>query len=132
MIMELLRLETSTDGTLGALKIDKKVFCATMEPPDKENKSSISSIPAGQYICERVMSPKYGNTFEITGVTDRTHVLFHSGNVADHTKGCVLLGKTWGKLGEDRAILNSGDTFTKFLKVLHDKNEFHLTISEVY
>lgn len=131
-VVELIRLEETEQGTFGVLKIDKRVFCVTLEPSDEENASNISSIPAQQYMCERVYSPKYGETFEIRNVPERTHVLFHAGNIAKHTKGCVLLGEYFGKLKGDRAVLNSGNTFKFFMEEMKDEGLFHLTVKEEY
>lgn len=128
---KLVRLEEAPDGTFGALLIDGVIFCCTLEPPDLNNKVNVSNIPPGLYVCKRVNSPKYGETFEITNVPGRTHVLFHSGNVVDHTKGCVLLGEKWGKLKGDRAVLNSGYTFDKFLTTLSVIEYFDLDIIEI-
>jgi hypothetical protein len=139
-IAELIRLEESNFGTLGILKIDKQVFCCTLEPPDRENKIDVSSIPTGQYICKRYSSSKYRDTFQITDVPGRTFVLFHAGNHTGDTAGCVLLGQYFGKLKyHDRAVLNSGDTFKRFMNHMKpprflplSKRGFHLTITEVY
>lgn len=132
-IVELIRLEENAEyGTFGILKIDKRVFCCTLEPPDNENAQNISSIPAQQYICKCYQSPKYDNTFEITSVPGRTSVLFHAGNVVAHTHGCILLGQCFGKLGDRRAVLNSGNTFKSFMNIMQGEAQFHLTIKEEY
>ena len=132
-IMELIRLEENYEhGTFGVVRINKEVFCVDLEPRDEENASNISSIPAQQYICKRIISPRFGETFEIMDVPGRTDVLFHSGNTDDNTLGCVLLAQYFGKLGKDRAVSNSGDTFKEFMKVMEGVDEFLLTIIEVY
>jgi hypothetical protein len=133
-IIELIRLEEDHRfGTIGVLKVNKKVFCFTLEPPDKLNASNISSIPAQQYMCKRYSSPKYPDTFQVKNVPGRTSVLIHAGNKVDDTAGCILLGDRVDKLGAyDRAILNSGNTFRKFMKKMDFEQEFHLTIREVY
>lgn len=128
MRVELIRLDENEHGTFGVLLIDSYAFCVTLEPEDKDNKQNISSIPEGMYICKRIISPRYGETFEITNVPNRTHVLFHAGNVEEHTKGCVLLARKFGVLGEKRAILNSGNTFEQFMQKTKDINEFVLYI----
>ncbi len=130
-IVEIIRLEESEHGTFGVLRIDKQVFCCTLEPPDRENEVSRSSIPAQQYTCKPVESPHHGGTFQITNVPGRSHVLFHAGNVVDHTAGCILLGQYFGKLKGDRAVLNSGNTFRQFLNRV-GRQPFHLTIIERY
>jgi hypothetical protein len=132
-IVEIIRLEESFRyGTFGVMKINKEVFCVTLEPPDIENTKNISSIPVQQYLCRRIISPKYGECFEIQNVPDRDHCLFHAGNVVEHTEGCVIVAEHYGKLQEMRAVLNSGNTHKKFMKRLEGHNEFHLTIREVY
>lgn len=131
-ILEIIRLEETEQGTIGILKIDKEVFCYTLEPADKLNKLNESSIPAQQYICEKTFSSKFGQTFEIMNVPQRAHILFHAGNVQGDTLGCILLGQTVGKLKSNRAILNSGDTFKKFLNLMSEETQLHLTIREVY
>ena len=132
-IIELIRLEEDEiHGTFGVLKINKKVFCVTLEPPDKENQQSVSSIPIQQYICRRYSSAKYPSTFQVTNVPGRTKVLFHSGNIVDHTRGCILLGQYFGKLSGNRAVLNSGKTFNDFMVVLSGVKAFHLTVKEMY
>lgn len=132
-IVELIRLEENHDhGTFGVLKINKEVFCCTLEPPDRLNTQNVSSIPAQQYICERYRSPKYGNTFKVTNVPGRSSVLIHAGNVVNHTKGCIILGQYFGKLKDLRAVLNSGKTFKCFMEMMDGVDKFHLTIREVY
>ena len=133
-IVELYRHEESIEyGTIGLLKINKRVFCMTLEPPDKLNAQNVSSIPAQQYICEPFISEKHGKTFLVTNVPGRSSVLFHAGNTVEHTAGCILLGSSLGKLqASDRALVNSGCTFKKFAEAVGITNNFHLTIHEVY
>jgi len=131
MLVELFRLEQSDKGVFGALLIEYEVFCVTLEPIDKDNIKSESCIPDGWYTCKRVNSPKYKKTFEIKGVSNRNHILFHPGNIIGHTKGCILLGQYWGKLKGERAILNSGNTFKAFMKKLEGFDSFRLHIIEI-
>ena len=132
-IVELIRLEEDEiHGTFGVLKINKKVFCVTLEPPDLENQQSVSSIPVQQYICRRYSSAKYPDTFQVTNIPGRTKVVFHSGNIVDNTQGCILLGQYFGKLSGNRAVLNSGKTFKDFMAILGEVRAFHLTVKEMY
>ena len=132
-IVELIRLEENFDyGTFGVQRIDKEVFCVTLEPADLLNKQNVSSIPAQQYLCERYSSTKYPNTFQIMNVPDRDKCLFHPGNRIRDTLACILLAQYFGKLYGDRAILNSGNTFRKFMEVMKNEEKFHLTIKEIY
>jgi hypothetical protein len=134
IIVEIIRAGTDkVHGTFGILKINKKCFCVTLEPPDRLNAANVSSIPNGQYMCHPYSSPKYGEVYKVLEVSGRKGILFHSGNIVKHTKGCILLGSSFGKLnaGKNRAVLNSGATFKKFREAI-GKNKFHLTISESY
>lgn len=131
MKVRIIRIEESDQGTVGVMLMGDVAFCCTLEPPDRGNQKNISCIPVGHYSAIRNQSPKYGDTFMISGVPGRSHVLFHSGNVVKHTKGCVLLGQYFGKLRGNRAVLNSGKTFKKFLNILSGKGSFDLEIVEV-
>ena len=128
----LIRVSESEEGTFGAFTLNAKPFCVTLEPPDKQNMAYKSSIPAGQYVCKRHMSPRFGETFIILDVHGRSWILFHAGNTVDHTSGCILLAQHYGKLKGNLAVLNSGNTFKRFMKALEGVDEFHLTISEDY
>ncbi len=119
-------------GTFGVLTINSRVFCVTLEPPDNLNKTSISSIPAGQYDCMRYSSDRYPDTFQVMNVPDRYKILFHAGNFNEHTEGCILLARKFGVLKGGRAILNSGETFNQFMEIMKGIDKFQLTIVEVY
>lgn len=131
--VELIRLEENPHyGTFGVLKINKEVFCVTLEPPDFLNELNRSSIPAQQYFCSKHDSPTFGSTYVVRHVPARSDILFHAGNLVDHTEGCILLAQHYGKLKGNRAILNSGETFNRFLNVMRPHHQFTLTIHEVY
>lgn len=133
MILEIIRLEESFKyGTFGVLRINKEVFCVTLEPPDLLNLQSKSSIPAQQYDCQAYSSSRFPNTWQIMNVPGRDKVLFHSGNLVSHTEGCVLLAEHYGKLAENRAALNSGKTFDEFMLKTDFVDSLHLTILERY
>jgi len=127
-IVEIIRLEEGPEGTFGILKINKKLFCMTLEPRDILNKQNVSSIPGPQqYLCKKRMS-RFGETFEIMDVPDRTGILFHAGNFLGATAGCVLLGQYVAKLRGERGVFNSGNTMKAFMEIMKDIDEFLLTI----
>ena len=132
-MVDLIRLnEDDKLGTFGALRIQGIPFCVTLEPQDRLNEPFKSSIPAQQYWCKRFLSPKYGETFQVTLVPGRDLILFHPGNRVADTLGCIILAQYWGKLYGDRAVLNSGNTFKEFMHVMKPFDEFNLTVREVY
>lgn len=132
-VVELIRLEESTThGTFGILRVQKQIFCATLEPPDIENARNVSSIPAQQYDCKRYASERYPDTFEVCDVPGRSGILFHAGNTVDDTAGCILLGRSNASLRSNlRQLTNSGDTFWQFMKIMPGES-FHLTVMEKY
>jgi len=130
--LKIIRAEDSYQyGTFGILLIGNETFCMTLEPPEFENMKNISCIPAGQYECVRIMS-RFGTTYEITNIPNRTEVLFHAGNRVKDTEGCICLAEKIGKLKGDRAILNSGQTFIDFMNKMQSYPEFRLTIKEAW
>lgn len=126
------RVEESFRGTFGVVTICDKAFAVTLERPDAMNRVNVSNIPDSQYLCERVISPQFGETFEIMNVPERTHVLWHKGNFVEGSRGCVIIAQHFGKLYGDRAVLNSGKTFKKFMAGFKGIDQFSLTIKEVY
>jgi len=134
---ELIRSETSVKyGTISLFKLNKEVFSMALEPADRENAVGVSSIPTGQYICKRRNSPAHGETFTVQDVHGRTFINFHPMTFVEQTEGCIGLGSSLQKVKvadkEKRALLNSGETFAKFMKELEGYDEFHLTIKEEY
>ena len=142
-IIRLKRIATSDKhGTFGVLlEVDREAgdvpFCVTLEPPLVLNKDGtttpfLSSIPTGIYICRRVDSPRFSNTFEITEVPGRTHILFHVGNKfgpsKKETKGCVMVAEGFGPTGIER----SADGFGEFMERLKDCKYFILQVTEEY
>jgi len=119
------------DTTFGVLLDEKTPFCLTLERPWLNNEVGKSCIPTGIYICSRVQSPKFGWTFEVTGVPGRTHILFHKGNLVDDSHGCIILGEQYEPLNGQDGVLSSGKAFTEFMSRLKGIDTFRLTIAEV-
>lgn len=134
LLQRLVYREDGTPGVLldlgaGAPQDSPEPFALTLEPPWRDNAVGRSCIPVGQYTCRRVQSPKFGNTFEITDVPGRTHVLFHKGNTEDNTEGCVLVGEEFARWGDGRvSVARSGYGFMEFLDRLAAEDEFVLDV----
>lgn len=127
----LIRVSEEANGTLGIWKIDGKAYSATLEPPDLNNAPNVSNIPIGDYIMKRYSSEKYPNTWEITGVLNRSKILVHAGNTVDDTHGCILLGESFNKFNGNRFITNSGNTFRTFMQITRHEKTMPLKIIEV-
>ena len=94
----LLLRDTFTDeSTIGELFLNGERFCDTLELPYRDNQKSISCIPTGEYKV-RLRLPRESATRHyihllVKDVKDRSHILFHRGNTAKDTKGCILVGQ---------------------------------------
>ena len=131
MLLTLKRVAENEDGTFGVLIHNNIPFCLTLEPEWQNNKQNISCIPPKHYTCQKVNSPKFGSTFEIKRVPNRTHVLFHKGNVETDTLGCVILGEQFESLNGKCAILRSGKAFDEFINLTKGLITFNLQIEDV-
>ena len=128
---KLIRVAYIPDGTFGVLFDDDTPFCLTLEREWKDNKRNISCIPTGWYICKRIVSPKFGDTFKIESVLNRSQILFHKGNIEDDSHGCIILGEEYGRLDEKTAILSSGRAFKEFKFRTIEYKFFKLKITNV-
>jgi hypothetical protein len=126
--LELIRVGSSGRGTFGVLRRGQVPFVLTLERPWVDNKQNVSCIPAGIYTCKKVRSPKFGDTYEITGVPDRTHVLFHKGNTIEDTQGCILVGEEFSGTWEKPMLVSSQRGFGELMQLLSGAAEFELCI----
>lgn len=122
------RIAFLSEQTLGVVLDENIPFAVTLEQQDDDNKPETSCIPAGTYICKRVMSPTFGDTFEVTNVPGRSHILFHKGNVDEDTKGCILVAEQFEFLKGEIAVLSSEKGFSEFKERLKGIDTFTLTI----
>jgi len=86
----------SDKSTIGKLFIQGEMFCDTLENPWKNNVRNISCIPEGEYKV-RLRLPRESATRDylhllVQDVPDRSYILFHIGNTAKDTSGCILVG----------------------------------------
>mgnify|MGYP006077590365 CR=1 FL=1 len=114
-------------GVLGVLRHpdDSKPFC-TIERPWLQNRRFESCIPEGEYIMSWRESPRFGWTYEITGVQDRDYILFHAANFPKDVQGCIGLGE--GLMGDRIAVAKSRDAMRRFHSATEEK-EWKLNIA---
>lgn len=126
-IVEIARHETP-DGTFGQLFVAGRPVCLTLERCWIDNQPNVSCIPTGEYICKRMVSPSFGPTWQVMNVPGRTHILFHCGNIARHSKGCIIYGTTHGEISGHSAVLGSKAAKRKFEHLMRGETEFKLII----
>lgn len=121
MIELLLKREILTDTyTEGKLYINGEYFCDTIEDKvrdiDKDGKIyGKTAIPYGEYIVKLTYSNKFKRILPILlDVPYFTGIRIHSGNTAEDSLGCILVGV---KL-KDGYITKSKDTEKKLIDKL--------------
>lgn len=124
------RVLTGDNGTAGVIVHNNEAFALSLEREWLDNATGISCIPAGDYICKRVDSPRFKDTFEVTNVKDRTHILFHAGNLDDDSHGCILVGEKFGRVKGSPGIQSSREGFNEFMEIMSNENEFRLIIAD--
>lgn len=132
-LITLTRTHFRDDGTFGVLDDEGVPFAVTVEPP--KNSPGRYLVPAGERLCKRVLSPKFGDTFEITGVVGHDHVLFHWGNTYIDSLACVIVGEKFSVLNGLTAVQESksspGEGFNEFLFRTKGLDQFKLVIRNV-
>jgi hypothetical protein len=89
--------DTFTDkSTIGELFLNGEFMCDTLENPELNNVRNISCIPEGQYSV-RLRTARESATRDylhllVQDVPNRDYILFHRGNSAKDTSGCILVG----------------------------------------
>lgn len=132
MILRLSRVSEYNGASMGVLCFNDEPRILTLEDAWRNNERKLSCIPEGKYKIKRIRSPKFGITFEILDVPERSNILFHAGNTASDTEGCILLGQRYGTLAGKQAILNSSKAFEQFLKIMNGIDEADLIVMSAY
>jgi len=127
------RIFKDDDRSFGVVMDADGPFAVTVENPWLDNKPFVSCIPEGSYICERVQSPKFGNTFEIAGVPGRTHILFHWGVDETSTAGCVIVAEEYGVYKNHAAVFRSKKQgFKELMDKMEGEDKFIVNIENYW
>ena len=92
----LIRDTFTKESTIGKLFINGENFCDTLENPYINNERNISCIPEGQYkvrlrLARESATRDYLHLL-VQDVPNRDWILFHIGNTAKDTSGCIIVG----------------------------------------
>lgn len=124
-----MRDDISSECIRGAMIAEGVIF-QVLERPWLDNRSNISCIPSGEYVCQfmrRSSSGKYRNVYWLQDVEGRFGILIHNGNLVAHTRGCLIIGKRKGWLANRRAVLSSKTALRELVSIMGDE-PFKLTI----
>lgn len=99
--------------------------CYTLELPWRDNKQSISCIPAGRYQVKKRYSHKYGNHLHILDVPGRVWILIHEANFVSQLRGCIAIGEARADIDGDglQDVTSSIKTKRALLEWLPDETE---------
>lgn len=121
----------SQHATFGYIGMPDGQVLATVERPWLDNKPMVSCIPTGYYSC----APKFYNrggyqAVEVLNVPNRSHILFHIGNYARDSNGCILINSRHGANGDEWCGRDSGTAFVDFMKQVGGE-PFSITIKNI-
>jgi hypothetical protein len=128
--LELLRNPDPTKGyTAGRLYLDGQPWLYTLEdevraipgrPVSEWKIPKVTAIPRGRYRVILTRSNKFKRVLpEVLNVPGYTGIRMHKGNLAEHTEGCILVGKADGN-DKDAWLGNSGVAEGELVAVLND------------
>lgn len=129
--LTLKRVDKNDECIFGALFLEEKELCKTLELPWRDNQKGISCIPAGEYKLSPYPSSRFGEVYIVNDVPNRTGILIHTGNTASDIEGCILVGDSYGKLNGKKAVLNSRQAFN-LLKETLGEEEYLLNVVDAY
>ena len=141
MKVKVIRKWFTDESTMGEMFVDDVFLCYTLEDKDRNLKQTDTlmwiksnkifgktAIPYGTYSGLFTMSNRFKRVLpEIKDVKGWAGVRIHSGNTAEDTLGCILLGKSkaYDKIFESRLAMSEF-----FLKVAPSK-QFTLEITKI-
>ena len=102
----LIRNTFSKKSTIGELFLNGERICDTLENSWQDNQRNVSCIPEGVYPV-RLRLPRESGTRDylhllVQEVPNRDWILFHRGNTAKDTSGCILVG-----LGTEQDVVHN-------------------------
>lgn len=128
-MIELKRVYFSEQSTQGVLFVDSIPVAVTLELPPRNNEKNISCIPAGDYPVVKYLSEKYGSTYLVNDVPNRSGIIIHAGNWPSDTHGCILLGSSFNNSSTIDMIGGSKIAMTKFLGLMQNRKTDRIVIS---
>jgi len=127
--MELtLKRDILADGyTLGLLSVDGKHYCYTVEDMVREGVKipGKTAIPYGRYKVIVNMSNRFKKLLPLLlDVPGFEGVRIHSGNTAEDTEGCIIVGK----VRTEKGVRDSRDVAQQLTELLKAQTVVYLSI----
>ena len=131
MYIQLVRERFTGKTTIGRMFVNGTFECYTLEDKDRyledggEKVYGKTAIPRGTYEIELTMSNRFKKILPLLkNVPYFTGVRIHTGNFAEDTDGCILVGTTDG----DDFIGHSKDAFNSLYEKMKDEERITIEI----
>lgn len=128
MKLEVKRHFKGPQYTIGRMYADGVYLCDTLEDtvrPDGIKLAGQTAIPAGTYPVRITYSPRFKKMLPmLDNVPNFTGVRIHTGNTAEDTEGCILVGynRVKGRVCDSRAA------FRRLFALLEKAAQIEITI----
>ncbi len=140
MTLKLVRKYRKEKYTIGKLYVDGVYFCDVIEDRDRGLEDSMglaeimskkrygeTAIPYGTYKVEITYSPKYKRMMpEVKNVKGFSGIRIHSGNTAEDTLGCLIVGKNT-QVG---MVTESRKTYSKLFALMKSEKDIIIEITK--
>lgn len=129
MKLEVKRHYKGPQYTIGRMYADGVYLCDTLEDtvrPDGKKIAGQTAIPAGAYPVRITYSPRFKKMLPmLDNVPNFTGVRIHTGNTAEDTEGCILVGynRVKGRVCDSRAA------FRRLFALLEKQPQIEIKIS---
>lgn len=130
------RLKSDPDATIGFLTVDSKPMCFTLEDEHRDVKvMDETRIPSGVYEIKLRdaggITKKYASKYPdihkgmlwLQDVPNFEWVYIHVGNTDDHTSGCLLVGNSANLREGNKTIGSSVDAYKELYVLVADAIE---------
>lgn len=138
MELKVKRLYKKSEYTIGKMYINGEYFCDTVEDTDRGLSQNMknstieakklygkTAIPTGRYRVVLSYSNKFKKTLPLLkDVIGFAGIRIHSGNTADDSLGCIIIGENKIKGG----VINSRVTMERLMTRLRGQKEIYITI----
>jgi len=131
MELWLKRIASSNLATFGVLGVGDMPEMLTLELPWLDNEKGKSCIRPGIYDMRRKWSANFNyQIWELLDVAGRVGIYIHKGNTSADSSGCILVGRRFGRLGDEPAVLESKAAYERLEELLRGQDKAVLCISE--
>ena len=127
MRFQLKRIAIHDFGAFGVLMKNNIPFAVTLERTFGEDNRVV--VPTGSVLCRKskYYKGRY-QTYELQ-VEGHSRVLFHKGNLEEHSRGCVLVAESFYMFGDKPGIANSAGGFKEFMTLTEGADAFNLEVT---